>query len=354
MPSKRVSRSATRCPRSDDGPEIDNERAAVVKETWDLTAPGLDLSLGQLTTLVQPALPGATVVDSTPTQGGFANANYRLLLAGRKSPLLIRFFVRDPQAAAVEFAITSTLAGRAPIAPYLHAAADNPFTGHPYGIREWIEGERLDLASQRLAGRAAMDIGRSVGATLVRIHAVTFARTGFFDASLRVARPVSVGGDGLVQFLRLCLIEGRGAQRIEPDLVESLITFAERAGQTLDEWTGDPCLVHSDFGGTNILIRCTNGQWHVATVLDWEFAFSGTPFFDFGNLLRPPLGQWPGFEAAVVEGYLGGGGKLPDNWRRMSLLADLYNWADFLNRPHATAALVADAKAMIRRTMAMA
>jgi aminoglycoside phosphotransferase (APT) family kinase protein len=325
-----------------------------VKDTWDLTAPGVDLNLDQFTTLVQAALPGATVVDSAPTQGGFANANYRLTLAGRQAPLLIRFFVRDPQAAAVEFAITGMLAGRVPIARYLHVAADNPFTGHPFGIREWIVGERLDVASHRLAGSAVADIGQSVGAILAKIHAVAFARTGFLDATLRVARPVSVGGDGLVEFLKLCLIDGRGAQRIEPDLAASLISFAERAGRILDEWAGDPCLVHSDFGGANILIRCTNGRWEVASVLDWEFAFSGTPFFDFGNLLRPPLDRWPGFETAVVEGYLGGGGKLPDNWRRMSLLADLYNWADFLNRPHATAALIADATAMIRRTMAMA
>jgi aminoglycoside phosphotransferase (APT) family kinase protein len=325
-----------------------------VKESWDLSAPGLDLNLDQLAALVQPALPGATVVDSAPTQGGFANASYRLVLAGRQAPLLIRFFVRDPQAAAVEFAVTRMLAGRVPLAPYLHAAADNPVTGHPYGIREWIDGERLDVIGQRLAGSAVVDIGRSVGAVLARIHAVTFARTGFLDATLRVARPVSVGGDGLVEFLKLCLIDGRGAQRIGPDLAASLIAFAERSGRILDEWAGDPCLVHSDFGGANILIRCANGRWEVAAVLDWEFAFSGTPFFDFGNLLRPPLDQWPGFEAAVVEGYLRSGAKLPTNWRRMSLLADLYNWADFLNRPRATAALIADAIAMIRRTMAMA
>jgi aminoglycoside phosphotransferase (APT) family kinase protein len=94
-------------------------------------------------------------------------------------------------------------------------------------------------------------------------------------------------------------------------------------------------------------------RWEVASILDWEFAFGGTPFFDFGNLLRPPLGERPGFEAAVVAGYHEAGGALPDNWRRMSLLVDLYNWADFLNGPQASAAIVADATAMIERTMAM-
>lgn len=132
-----------------------------------------------------------------------------------------------------------------------------------------------------------------------------------------------------------------------------MIDFAEREGRILDDWSGDSCLVHSDFGGSNILLRRTGARWEVASVLDWEFAFSGTPFFDFGNLLRPPLGQRPGFEASVVAGYREAGGKLPNNWRQMSLLADLFNWADFLNRQQVSAAITADATARIEQTMAM-
>jgi hypothetical protein len=56
----------------------------------------------------------------------------------------------------------------------------------------------------------------------------------------------------------------------------------------------------------------------------------------------------------VVAGYRATGGKLPENWRRMSLLVDLFNWADFLNRPHATAVMIDDAKALFQRTMATA
>jgi aminoglycoside phosphotransferase (APT) family kinase protein len=333
---------------------IFDARAAVVREAWYPSAPTVDLDVDQLTQLIQPAFAGATVIERTPVQGGFANANYRLTLADRTAPLLIRLFVRDPQTAGKEFALNRLLIGRGlPVAPYIHVAAGNSFTGHPYAIREWIDGERLEIAARDLADAAIEGVGRSIGRTLAWIHTITFAQTGFLDADLRVAQPASMGSDGLVEFLRLCLLEGRGALRIEPDLARSLIAFAEREGHILDDWTGKPCLVHSDFGGSNILIRRTNARWELASILDWEFAFSGTPFFDFGNLLRPPLGQRPGFEASVVAGYREAGGKLPDNWRRLSLLVDLYNWADFLNRPQASAAIIADAKATIRRTMAV-
>jgi phosphotransferase family enzyme len=266
MPSSRASRSATRCGRCDRA-GVANGSVVVARETWYRSSPAVDLDLDQLTQLIRLAFPGARVIERTPTQGGFANANYRLLLA--------------------------------------------------------------------------------------HIHAITFSEADFLDSELRVAEPASMGRDGLVAFLRLCLLEGRGAQRIEPVLARSLIEFAEREGRILDDWSGDPCLVHSDFGGSNILLRRPGPRWEVASVLDWEFAFSGTPFFDFGNLLRPPLGQRPGFEAAVVAGYREAGGKLPDNWRRMSLLADLFNWADFLNREQTSATIIADATARIEQTMAM-
>lgn len=324
-----------------------------MRENWNSAPPALPLNRTQLTHLIQPAFPGATVVESAPTQGGLANANYRLVLAGRTTPVLIRFFVREPEAAGKEVALLHRLADQVPVLTYRHAAADNPFTGHPYAVRDWAEGERLDVVAPALADGALAELGRAVGAVLARIHAVTFEETGFLDASLRVAEPASMGRDGLLEFVTQCLVESCGAERIDAALVAALLAFVEREGAILDAGSGPPCLVHSDFGGSNILVHSVDARWQVAAIIDWEFAFSGTPFFDFGNLLRPPLDERPGFEAAVAAGYRAAGSRLPDNWRRMSLLVDLYNWAAFLARPQATPALIADATAMIRRTMAM-
>jgi hypothetical protein len=73
------------------------------------------------------------------------------------------------------------------------------------------------------------------------------------------------------------------------------------------------------WGRANQPIRLTISV-HIAAVVDWEFAFSsGSPFIDLGNLLRPPLGDLPGFEEAVADGYRAAGRVLPDDWRRRSL-----------------------------------
>jgi aminoglycoside phosphotransferase (APT) family kinase protein len=69
----------------------------------------------------------------------------------------------------------------------------------------------------------------------------------------------------------------------------------------------------------------------VVAVLDWEFAFSGPPLFDVGNMLRDP--RPPAFAEAFVAGYRDAGGELPPGWRRLARALDLFSLADFLTRP---------------------
>jgi hypothetical protein len=86
-------------------------------------------------------------------------------------------------------------------------------------------------------------------------------------------------------------------------------------------------------------------------VLDREFAFSGSPAFDFGNLLRPPLGTSADFETGVAEAYQAAGGQLPEGWRRIAQVADLYAWADFLSRANPAPARIEDACRMVQATV---
>lgn len=322
-----------------------------MRETWNRTTTLLSFTPAELTALIRPAFPGYTVVRSEPTEGGLANSNIRVWLSPGERPLLVRFHVRSPGDGRKEFAINRLVAGRVPGPRFFYFSPDNPFSGHPYTVMEWVEGTRLEVAVGTMRPEEIVAAGRSVGEALAAIHSFTFPQTGFLDDRLVVSQPVSVGSDGLIGYLRICLIDGRGGERLGAELTEELLSFAEQEGGLLDSWQGAPCLVHSDFGGSNILVRPAAAGWEVAAVLDWEFAFSGSPFFDLGNLLRPSLANLPGFGQAVYEGYRAAGGVLPAEWRRMSRLADLLAWADFLNRPNSNAALIGDAKAIIRQTI---
>jgi aminoglycoside phosphotransferase (APT) family kinase protein len=148
-------------------------------------------------------------------------------------------------------------------------------------------------------------------------------------------------------YVRHCVIEGPGAERLGPDLTGRLMQFLDREAGRAAEWVSPPVLVHGDCNPSNFIV--CDGR--VAALLDWEFAFSGTPVFDFGNLLRPPVGRSASFSKGLAQGYEDAGGRLPDQWRALAWLADLYAWADFLGRQIVAREVVADARAMVAMTL---
>ena len=322
-----------------------------MRDGWTRGTPVLALDAAAAEALITPAFPGARVTEVLPIEGGLANTNLKLTLAGRDSPLLLRLYPRDPAQARKEAALHRRLAGSVPAPTILHAADDNAVTWGPYAVIEWIDGVHLGRIVPTLTSDSRQDLGRDIGRVLAAIHDMTFPTAGFLEADLQVAQPLDAGKGGLVGFLRLCLVDGRGGERLGPELTQATLAFAERDGPRLEAWTKPPRLTHADFNGSNVLVRETGAGWRVAAVLDWEFAFAGAPFFDFGNLLRPPLGDLDGFADAVADGYRRAGAHMPSDWRELARIGDLTAWADFLNRADATPALIADARRMIATTV---
>ena len=110
-------------------------------------------------------------------------------------------------------------------------------------------------------------------------------------------------------------------------------------------------LVHSDYKGSNLLLRQTSGQWEVAAVLDWEFAHAGTPLVDIGILLRDADTLPSGFAPAFAAAYRAAGGSLPTEWRQIAQLLDFMNYCEFLNGPDARGGLHEYALGRIRAAL---
>jgi aminoglycoside phosphotransferase (APT) family kinase protein len=80
--------------------------------------------------------------------------------------------------------------------------------------------------------------------------------------------------------------------------------------------------VHSDYNGKNLLVHERGGCWSISAVLDWEFAFSGSPLTDIGNMLRFRTAYPACFASAFITGYREAGGNLPPDWREVSADSD--------------------------------
>ena len=325
-----------------------------MREDWTRATPAVNLDAKAVSSLMDPAFPGASVTEVEPARGGLSNTNLRVGLSGHSEPVLLRLYQRDTTQARKEMAVIEMVASRVSVPRLLYFSDDNAVTGGPYAILKWIDGARLQAVAPRLGREELAQLGRSIGRTLGAIHGFLFDSPGFLDAALQVVEPVDFGRDGHLAYLRRCLITGRGGARLGQGLTSELLAFVERDGGLLDDWLDAPCLTHADFNGSNILVRQrpSDGGWEVAAVLDWEFAFSGSPAFDFGNLLRPPLGEAQGFADATAAGYRQAGRTLPSDWRRIARIADLAAWAEFLDRPDEGAARIDDAREVIRSTIA--
>jgi aminoglycoside phosphotransferase (APT) family kinase protein len=328
-----------------------------MRDQWSRTTPSHTLSLEEATMLARPLPGGPKVAAVTELPGGLANTNLRLDFAGTHVPIVARLYQRDPAQAAKERALHALArARRIPVPRMWFGADDNPVTGAPYALLQWIDGQRLDVAARGADAEVLGQIGTAVGRALASIHQVTFDKEGFLNSALEVATPIDTGLSGIRAFLHQCLVDGPGGERLGPKLTRALLAFVDAEGELLETWTGPASLAHGDFGGSNILVRCAGAGdcWSVAAVLDWEFAFSGSPFFDLGNLLRPPLGERPGFADAVADAYRAAGGQLPERWREMASLVDLTAWAEFVARPHVPPSIVESARQRVKATIATA
>jgi aminoglycoside phosphotransferase (APT) family kinase protein len=320
-----------------------------MRACWPRLHPEITLELSDITILLRPVFPGATVLAAERVLGGLVNTNLKVWIAGRPAPLLLRLYQCGRRQAMKEAALLRRVSGQVPVAALRFFSIDNPLADYPYAVIDWVMGERLDVLAA--AGEDVIALGRAVGQTLALIHAITYDRYGFFNPDLSLSAAIDLDRGGLLAYIHRTLVRGCGGERLGQDLVENLIRLIEYQGHRLATW-GGPCLVHGDFNGSNILLqRMENREWKVAAILDWEFALSGTPGFDFAHLLRAPLDSHPLLAASVAHSYRSAGHALPVDWREIARLVDLFAWVDLASRPGSDATVIRDARKAIQTTI---
>jgi len=274
---------------------------------------------------------GRPVVHVGVLTGGYSNETLAVT-ADDGHRFALRRFV-GTNTCAVEQALLRRLDGVVPVARVVAADPAGARAGAPVLLSELVPGRDLGGVLPTLAPGPARACGEDVGRALARIGSVEFERPGFFSGPDLAPGPPGVDPtSSLDVFVERCLSGSAPARAaLGPAGVEGLRALAARLAPAVDRLAGARRLVHADLNPKNLLVAEVDGRWRLTAVLDWEFAFSSSPLFDVGNLLRRPRGE--AFEAGFLAGFTGAGGDLPPGWRALSAGLDLFSIADLLTRP---------------------
>ena len=197
---------------------------------------------------------------------------------------------------------------------------------------------------------AVAQAARSIGETLAAFHRHTFAERGTLGAGPAVTGHFLNGPNAIPEFIDSCLASATLRRRLDERTRDRLQALAWSQAQELARLHDESCLVHGDFGNRNVLARRERGRWRVAAVIDWEFAVAGSPLFDIASFLRYESRLTPSREPHFSQGYECGGGKLPEDWRRLARVVDLTRLCETLTQEILPADVVTEVAELVRET----
>jgi aminoglycoside phosphotransferase (APT) family kinase protein len=262
--------------------------------------------------------------DLTSLAGGWSGETF-LARAGDERTV-VRIYTpgrRCDAAPEIDAAVMTLVRGLVPVPDVLEvrrgsAAADRP----GLLVTSYVRGERGDLVMRTLDDKRLSQLGARLGGLLADLAGMPTLRAGIFlDPTLRV------GDFGVADDLPGFVAGHAAALGWEPSLATRLLELAGRAQDLLDS-ISRTCLVHSDVNPKNLLLDPATLE--VTGLVDWEFAHSGCPVEDLGNLLR--FDRSPAYADAVLSAWCERRGTDPRETLELARAADLWALIDLAAR----------------------
>jgi aminoglycoside phosphotransferase (APT) family kinase protein len=313
--------------------------------------PDSNLTVESANRLLERVFSGRRVVGIETLSGGLVNANFKLRLDGLNDSFVLRLYVRYPEACQKEIDIYRLISSTVPVPEVIAARPEGSEGTGPFAVLRYVEGIPFRQLRRTRDAPTIASAAFEIGVTLAAIGKYQFDQPGWFGPGLRIGGRFIEGSDSVARFVDLWLASDNLQRRVTGELVTSLHDFAWQWSPRL-AWIEEECsLVHSDFGSRNLLVREVDGKWRVAAVIDWEFAFSGSPLLDVGNFLRYERSQQPLVEPHFSRGFSEGGGKLRDDWRQLARVIDLGALCEQLTRDELPADVECELVELVRATI---
>ncbi len=261
---------------------------------------------------------------------------------------VLRIYEHDPSICRKELDLLAMIQDSIPVPDIIYAEPAGREEIPPFVLYRYVEGvEFRELKRDREAYAQA---AYAIGQTLAAIHKITFNSSGWLGPGPSVSHPLIAGENPVPRFAGLCFQSPNLQRYVGAVLREKALDLVWSQASTL-AGLEDKSLVHGDFGKRNVIVRQVSGTWAVAAVLDWEFAFSGSPLADAGHLLRYERMSRPTAEPHFSNGYTQAGGKLPDRWRILARTIDLIALCESLTHDDLTPEIAAELAELVSATV---
>ena len=297
------------------------------------------------------ALPGHALRSCAVMTGGLINAMYAVEVDGFEDPLVLRFYARDPAACQKEVDLHRLVEGRVPVPEILYAGSGEEEGISPHVLMRWVKGLTFRRLQARQNPAEIAEAAYSIGETLGRIASFEFASPGRIEPGLTIGPPFLESTHGAAKFIESCLSSPEAARRLDAAARDRVRRYAWSWEPRMAPLGEERRLVHSDFGGSNLLVdQDASERWRVSGVIDWEFAFSGPPLVDVGHMMRCERRGRPLVEPYFSAGLRAEGGTLPEDWPDLARAVDLMALCELLSRPKLADSVVKEVVELITAT----
>jgi aminoglycoside phosphotransferase (APT) family kinase protein len=305
--------------------------------------------------ILAEAFPHEKVSSTELLVGGLINSNIKVEFESGREPVVLRVYRDGPEVCRKEVALIELIQSQVPVSRIVYASANTDVCAElpAFAIFAFVPGITFQQLKRSGSLEAIQQAACSVGATLAAIGKFQFPKSGRLQLNdgVEVGKPFIEGPDPIPRLLDTFLESPKCKSRAGAKLVNQLHEFCWSRSSLMPDLDSRPSLVHCDFGNRNILVREQNGRWVVASVLDWEFAMSGSPLLDVGHFLRYEKFDEPLREPHFSQAFLENGGNLPQSWREIVRLIDLTALVECLTHDELPSDVESELLALIRATL---
>ena len=253
----------------------------------------------------------AEVVSIKRITEGFSHYMYEVKITKKPFILIVRFSNNTKEDVNLEkekYIIEILRKNNIP-APKIYAF--NP----DYMILEKLSGIRLDTIWDSMPKSEQIQITKEMGKLIKKIHLIKLKKFGRIHANGYIKSDEAfkfrqVGEipsfnvfsrewliDHLKDFARLL-----SYKHINKNFMKQMFLFYLDNLEHI-EYKGKPTLIHGDFHQGHIFIEKNKDNWKITGLIDFEFAQSYSPEYDFIKLHRNNFFDIPELKHALIQGY---------------------------------------------------